>query len=282
MSSVPSGDELVIKGDKKGSGWFANHEEAAEYYTSAATAYKVSKDWEKAAKAYIKAAGEYMKIGNKSDAATSYTDAAGAYRKVNNAEAIVALQSSMNLNTELARVGTAARLAKEIAEIYESENDLKQAVSFYKVAAENYADDNSSASANRCKIKVALYSAQLEDYDTAIKLFEEVGQACLDNQLTQYSAKDYFLQAFICYLCHDDNVGAGAALKRFTDLYVAFADTREYKFAAKILQTVNDKDMTEFTAAVKDYDSLRRLDSWMTTMLLRIKNRLKAADKPEM
>ncbi|KAI7805586.1 putative alpha-soluble NSF attachment protein [Triplophysa rosa] len=42
-------------------------------------------------------------------------------------------------------------------------------------------------------------------------------------------------------------------------------------FYQKLLDAFEDQNVDAFTDAVKDYDTISRLDQWLTTMLLRIK-----------
>jgi alpha-soluble NSF attachment protein len=54
---------------------------------------------------------------------------------------------------------------------------------------------------NKCLLKVAHFAAQLEEYDVAIDSFERVATDSMDNQLTKWSIKEYFLKAGLCSLC---------------------------------------------------------------------------------
>jgi alpha-soluble NSF attachment protein len=54
---------------------------------------------------------------------------------------------------------------------------------------------------NKCLLKVAHFAAQLEEYDVAIDNFERVATDSMDNQLTKWSIKEYFLKAGLCSLC---------------------------------------------------------------------------------
>lgn len=51
-------------------------------------------------------------------------------------------------------------------------------------------------------MKVAALAAQLGDYALAIEKFESVAAASLDNNLTKWSVREYFLKAGICHLCN--------------------------------------------------------------------------------
>ena len=42
----------------------------------------------------------------------------------------------------------------------------------------------------------------------------------------------------------------------------------------KILPAIENENAEDFTAAVAEYDSISRLDQWMTSILLRIKKQI--------
>lgn len=54
---------------------------------------------------------------------------------------------------------------------------------------------------NKCLLKVAHFAAQLEQYDKAIENLESVATSSIDNSLTKWSIKEYFLKAGLCHLC---------------------------------------------------------------------------------
>ena len=54
---------------------------------------------------------------------------------------------------------------------------------------------------NKCLLKVAHFAAQLEEYNVAIDRFEYVATDSMDNQLTKWSIKEYFLKAGLCSMC---------------------------------------------------------------------------------
>jgi alpha-soluble NSF attachment protein len=140
-------------------------------------------------------------------------------------------------------------------------------------------------------LKVAQYAAQLEDYDKAIQIYESVAGSCLDSSLLKYSAKEYFFRASLCHLSVD-LLNAQHALDKYASQYPSFQDSREFKlvkvsrkcknieinlsvnncFPLKtLIEHLEEQNIDGYTEAVKDYDSISRLDQWYTTILLRIK-----------
>ncbi|KAJ1884692.1 vesicular-fusion protein S17, partial [Kickxella alabastrina] len=137
---------------------------------------------------------------------------------------------------------------------------------------------DSMALANGCQLKVATFAAQLEMYDRAIKIFDTIAEGSLDNQLTKWSVKDYFLKAELCRLAIPDDIGAAEALGRYRDMDPGFEKTREYKFLDEIIADVKKGDSQSFTDHVAIYDQISHLDKWKTALLLRIKHSISQAE----
>lgn len=65
---------------------------------------------------------------------------------------------------ENGRFGAAAKHSESIADLYEKENNISDALKFYQQAANYYNSDNSPARANKNLEKVACHAATLGDY----------------------------------------------------------------------------------------------------------------------
>lgn len=69
----------------------------------------------------------------------------------------------------------AAKHHQNIAELYETDGlDLERAVQHYEQAADYFKGEESNSSANKCLLKVAQYAAQLENYEKAIQIYQQV------------------------------------------------------------------------------------------------------------
>ncbi|TKS86067.1 Beta-soluble NSF attachment protein [Collichthys lucidus] len=258
--------QLMAEADKKvkASGSFlggmfgGNHkvEDACEMYARAANMFKMAKNWSAAGNAFCQAARLHMQLQNKLDSATSFVDAGNAYKKADPQEAINCLNQAIDIYTDMGRFTIAAKHHITIAEVYESELvDIEKAIAHYEQAADYYKGEESNrkpikrkldsdlktlqfdstedgdhvlvwsgprrppdtwtdteSSANKCLLKVGHYSAQLDQYQKAIEIYEQ-----------------------------------------------------------KLLEAHEEQNSEAFTEAVKEFDSVSRLDQWLTTMLLRIK-----------
>lgn len=60
------------------------------------------------------------------------------------------------------RFSNAAKLQKQIAEIYEHQESKEEALEAYRQAADYFTGENQTSSANNMMLKVAQFSAQLE------------------------------------------------------------------------------------------------------------------------
>lgn len=82
---------------------------------------------------------------------------------------------AIEIYTDMGRFTMAAKHHQSIAEIYESEAvDLERTVHHYEQAADYFRGEESNSSANKCLLKVAQYAAQLDNYDKAIEIYEQV------------------------------------------------------------------------------------------------------------
>ncbi|XP_065201009.1 alpha-soluble NSF attachment protein [Planococcus citri] len=249
-------------------------EDAVECYQRAGNLFKMAKKWGSAGQAYTEAALLHLKAGNRHDAATNYVDAAHCFKKSDLNEAVKCLLKVIEIYTDMGRFTMAAKQHQSIAEMYETEFvDYERAIHHYQLAADYFRGEESNASANKCMLKVAQYSAQLENYPKAIQIYEEIAQSSLDSSLLKYSVKEYFFRAALCHMCVD-MLDASRAVLRYIELYPAFQDSREFTLLRVLMDHIEEQNADGFTEAVKDYDSISRLDQWYTTILLRIKKQV--------
>lgn len=233
--------------------------------------FKMAKKWANAGNAFTEVAGLHLKAGNKHDAASCFVDAGNCYKKVDPQQAVDSILKAIEIYTDMGRFSIAAKHHMTVAEIYENEAaDIEKAIMHFERAADYYKGEESSASANRCLLNVARYSAQLEQYQKAIDIYEQVASSCIDNNLLKYSAKEYFFRAALCHMCID-LLNAQIAIRKYEDQYPAFGDSRECKFVKQLLDKLEAQDADGFTQLVQDFDSISRLDQWFTTLLLKIK-----------
>ena len=74
-------------------------------------------------------------------------------------KAVELYQEAIALFCDMGRFANAAKLEKEIGEMYESNNDSEKCVKHFQKAADYFMGEDSSAAANQCLLKVAHFNA---------------------------------------------------------------------------------------------------------------------------
>lgn len=74
----------------------------------------------------------------------------------------------------------------------------------------------------------AIFSFNSMNCFIVLFITNQVATSCMDNSLLKYSAKDHFFRASICHMCLD-TVNAQVAVKKYEEMFPAFADARECK-----------------------------------------------------
>lgn len=252
-------------------------EDVAETYVRAANAFKLAKSWTYAGAALEKAASTYVGIKDMQyDAASRYADAGRAYKNVDAKKAVPTLEKAIEIHADGARFQQCARLKKDVAEIHESFNNTTAAMEAYAAAADYYDLDDAKSNANSMRVKVAALYALNGEYVQAADLYESIAQTALTNNLLKYGAREHLLRAGLCRLCQGDIVGAERAVESYAGLDSSFPTSREGRLLSDIVTAVNDVDIEAFTNLVYEYDSISKLDDWKTTILLKVKNQIKA------
>jgi alpha-soluble NSF attachment protein len=177
----------------------ARLEEASQLFKQAANYFRIAKDFSASALAFERCA-ECLP-----DEAWHYlSEAADVARRASPLAAVIYYVKAAESLARSGRIGRAAKLRQQVAEIYEREGSLELAYANYERAGELFEMDNSEILANGCLIKAAvLLTLHRLDQDSAVKaiqVFEKVAQRALSNPITRLSAKDYYFKACLLYL----------------------------------------------------------------------------------
>jgi|TARA_B110000305_G_C19439475_1_gene640967 alpha-soluble NSF attachment protein len=259
----------------------SKYEEAAELLEKACNNYKLAKMWREAADGFALLADCHDKSDSKHDAATAHVDAANALKKIDVDAAVASLRVAVSMFQDMGRLSISAKHLKDIGETFEKADKLEGALDAYTQAADIYAAEESSSTANSCKLKVAEIAAVLERYPLAVECYEEVAKASMDNNLLRFSVKGYLLCAGITRLCYQEPHGVKNAMERYEDIDPSFGGSREHKLLGDLASAAEEGDADAFTGALAEYDSMSRLDPWKTKMLLRAKKHMAKAIEEE-
>mmetsp|Transcript_44279 Transcript_44279/g.139694 ORF Transcript_44279/g.139694 Transcript_44279/m.139694 type:complete len:268 (-) Transcript_44279:190-993(-) len=263
-----------------GSLFGSKKEDAIELYQEAANKYKQAKRWSSCGDAHRKSAELQLALNDKFGAASSFQAAFQAYKKDagSSTVAVECLNQAIDLHINNGRFSQAAKFHKEAGELFESDLNYPKAIEHFQLAGDYYKGEDQTSSSNQCFLRVAVLSAEQEQYTRAIEVFESVASSSLDVALLKWSVKDYFFQAGLCHLATGDVIAFKRAVDRYQDLDVSFSDTRECKLLQDLGEAYEEQDVEKFTNAVFEFDQISKLDKWKTSLLLKVKNQLKESD----
>jgi len=283
---MDKGDELCRDAESKLTGWslFTSKrdkmEEAADIYIKAANQYKIAKKWSAAGQAFSKAAELNLQVSHGSyTGASNYVNAAQCYQKENKGEAVKCFKAAVKLFLDDGKLGTAAKHMKSIAEICEEDGKITDAMVAFQAAADYFEADGGFASqVTACLLKVAYMAAEARELDKAVTLLEKVAQSCVGNALTKFKVKDYCMDAGICRIGAGDLVASKKALDMYLSWQPDMVKSREFILIDSLIDACEKYDGDAFSDAVTEYDSLKQLQPWQTSILLGVKEKLDADD----
>jgi len=181
-------------------------EDAAEAFKNAGNAYKLASLWQSAGDVFMQAADAYLKLDSTTDATAAIVEAAQCYKQTNPGDAVSAYRQAIDIYNANGRFGMSSRYCKEMAEVFEQDNNSDAALAAYTEAADLFTKDGKKSNANQCLLKVATLCAEAGDLSRAASIYEDIGKESMTSRLGAYSAKGYFFQALLCYLAMGDNV----------------------------------------------------------------------------
>lgn len=251
-------------------------EEAGELYKKAGNAFKVSNNHKLAGDAFLESSKCYKQgDGSNLEAINSLVEAGTCYRKAGeNDQAIVIFLQCVDSYNEQGKFGYAAKYEREIADIYEADNNKPQALAFFERAVRSYQNDNKPSKVTENKLKCAVLYSEQKEFTKAGNVFEEVGTEALTNKLSSFSAKGYFLQSLLCHFAANDSVAVHNKLELFKNKDFSFGSSREGAFVEKLLEAFETQQADDFATACAEFDRVTPLDPWKTNILVTAKGHI--------
>jgi len=188
------------------------------------------------------------------------------------------MKQAVSLFVDDGKFNMGAKYEKEIAELYEAEGDLNNAIQHYETASDYFETENATSTSISCLLKVAHFAAQMKNFKRAYEIFEQAATVSAANNLLKYSVKDYLLKGGLCHLCEGDIVGTRKAVTKYSSIGSEFMGSREYTFLNSITDAFENHDLDAFTASAQDFDAVLKLDPWKTSILLDLREKLEKDD----
>lgn len=279
--------ELVNQADNTIKKWIYlsgnKWEDALEMYSKAANKYKMAKMFKEASDVFLKIVPCHLKLNNKYEAASCYVDAANCVRKVSKDDAAVCMTQAISLYTELGKFAIAAKLEKELGELFEEDKKYEQAIQHLKQAADYFEGEQQKSTANTCTQKIAHLYASIEKYDDAINAFEQSSKIALEDKLLKWGSKEYLFKASICQLARMNEVeveveSVKSAVEEYKDRDVHFPESYECKLIEGLLEALAEKNVKKFATALKEFNTIKKLDDWAIGLLLIVRKKIEAPE----
>ena len=204
----------------------------------AGNSFKVANLHDKAADAFMLAYQSFQQAdGSGLEAINNLVEAGNCLKKAKNIpECIRVFDTAIGIYAEQGKFGYTAKYQREIADIYMEDNNTESALDYYQRATQSFQHDNKPSKVTECRLKVAFILSEKNEFSRAASEFEDVGVQSLENKLSAFSSKGYFLQCLLCHLAQGDSVAIRQKSDYFKSKDFSFSASREGLFIDRLLE----------------------------------------------
>ncbi len=271
---------LRAKKEEQSSNWFGllnndKFEKAAELYEQAANKYKLENKMKEAGDAYILAAESHVKNKYVHRSVENYIKASQAYKTISPQNAIKSLEIIINYYSEGGKFDQAARYQQSIAEIYEKNEEIVEAIVAYDSAAKLFKCESMNSNMSKCLEKAGKLLAFKGSFIEAIERYEEASEAILDRDILCWKCNDYYFSASLCALAIGDFQEAQDKIISYIHTYHRFGSSKEGILVVKLTDVAIKSDVRSFVNILVAYNSISPLDDFQTFVLNKTKDHIK-------
>lgn len=209
------------------------------------------------------------------EAAEAYADAAMNFNNERKtAEAIANYELACQMLAEQGRFVKAAEIHLDLADIFEKEHKLKQAVPHVHKAVDYFESEQKLATLKKTKERLASLNSLAGYYDDAIEYYESVANSILkDGTDSKLKAREYLFKAGLCQLAQvkdpeEDLEMAEDKIKEYKDMDKYFQKSAGLRLLNGIMDAFDEKSIALYQKALREYDDNdAEMDTWMTAIL---------------
>ena len=176
LISDTTGENALKRSTFFGFGKAQKYEDAAEAFKGSGNAYKLASLWQSAGEVFLKAADAYAMVDSANDSTNMIVEAAQCFKKVNPLDSVNAYRRVIGMYNDAGKFGQSARYCKEMAEVFEADNNKAGALAAYQEAADLFNSDNKKQNGNQCLLKVATLASEAGDIIRAANIYEELAR----------------------------------------------------------------------------------------------------------
>ena len=210
-------------------------------------------------------------------------EAAKCLRHLQHPDALTLYNQAARMHQEDNRTAQAGRLYAECAQFAHDIGQRDVAIENYTKAADCYLHENSTITAHSNLLKAADLRALKGEYKEAIATYERVAEQQLNNSSVSGSVPDYYFKALLCQMaseCKSGNLsGVLVRLAEYVDMCPRLRNSKEERLITMLCDAFNKPDAAEFSAALRDYDRIYRLNEFTTSLLYEVKVSLDRGDE---
>lgn len=228
---------------------------------------------------YQKSASCYDKANELTDACSMYQNAASCLRRDDPNTAIECYNSALTIMLRNGRFSSAAKIQKEIGEIYEKDMmNYPAAVDMYLEAGERFLGEDSRATASDCIMRAAKISCETSNTPRTLELFQKLVEISRTSDYAQFVMKEYLFGVSLCLLVMRNPNQAGQEIEKLSSQFPSFIGEREFESLEQLKNALTTQDIEAFQEAAKGIDFYSKLDSpnnkWKSSLLLRIRSKI--------
>ena len=252
-------------------------EESRELWEKAANSYKMADAFAEAGHCYDMCA----EIERKTEGMPSnyMSEALNCYKKCDPDKYIELSEKSVLAFCKEGRISQAARIKREMGETLEEMAEIEKAAKSYRDAGRLYEKENQPSQANQNFLKAADLFCLTKNTDWAetIVVYENVIKSYLKKDMLRSSAKGIMLKCLLCYLAHDDAVGAERKFTQFQSEDPGLRGAREGEFLAAVIDAKKDSLREVFDSAVTEYTRITPFHKVETAILATVADTMGSA-----
>ena len=113
---------------------------------------------------------------------------------------------------------------------------------------------------------------ELGQFAEASKLYEDVGNEYVSNNLLKYSAKDLYMNASLCIMAQGDTTTVMQKREEFRTQDVNYEGSRQDKLVSECVNAMLGSNADDFATAVAEWESMTKLDAFRVKLLLAAKD----------
>ena len=108
-----------------------------------------------------------------------------------------------------------------------------------------------------------------------------LGNEVLEHSTMRFGAKEHFVNAIICQLCLQDDIGAKKSIEKCRKIDASVSSERDYKVMEEMVESLKDNNLEGFEGLVEKYMSYKQVDEFRKIMFERIKEMMQNKEDEE-